>query len=95
MIGESVIGQTSGAHAIVAVKQTDSKIAFLPKNQISFKEGEVVVFGESKVRGSIVTLDTPSKDISNLHLQMDRMENSIIMEFLIERMRKKHLRGRL
>ena len=48
VIGESVVGETSGAHAIVAVKQTDSKIAFLPKNQISFKEGEIVVFEESK-----------------------------------------------
>jgi hypothetical protein len=64
VIGETIIGQTSGAHAIVGVKQTDSKIAFLPKNQISFKEGEIVVFNESEVRGSIVTLDTPSKDIS-------------------------------
>ena len=44
VIGESVIGETSGAHAIVGVKETDSKIAFLPKNQISFKEGEIVVF---------------------------------------------------
>ena len=64
VIGESVIGQTSGAHAIVGVKQTASKIAFLPKNQISFKEGEIVVFEESGVRGSLTTLDTPSKDIS-------------------------------
>ena len=64
VIGESIIGETSGAHAIVGVKQTDSKIAFLPKNQISFKEGENVVFGESQIRASIVTLDTPSKDVS-------------------------------
>ena len=64
VIGESIIGETSGAHAIVAVKQTDSKISFLPKNQISFKEGEIVVFEESGVRGSLTTLDTPSKDIS-------------------------------
>ena len=64
VIGESVVGETSGAHAIVAVKQTDSKISFLPKNQISFKEGEIVVFEESGVRGSLTTLDTPSKDIS-------------------------------
>jgi hypothetical protein len=64
VIGESVIGETSGAHAIVGVKETDSKIAFLPKNQISFKEGEIVVFEESGVRGSLTTLDTPSKDIS-------------------------------
>ena len=42
VIGESVVGETSGAHAIVAVKETDSKISFLPKNQISFKEGEIV-----------------------------------------------------
>ena len=64
VIGESIIGETSGAHAIVGVKETDSKIAFLPKNQISFKEGEIVSFEESEVRGSIVTLDSPSKDIS-------------------------------
>ena len=64
VIGESIIGETSGAHAIVGVKITDSKIAFLPKNQISFKEGEIVVFKESGIRGSITTLDTPSKDIS-------------------------------
>ena len=64
VIGESVVGETSGAHAIVGVKITDSKIAFLPKNQISFKEDEIVTFKESGVRGSITTLDTPSKDIS-------------------------------
>ena len=64
VIGESIVGQRSGAHAIVGVKETDSKIVFLPKNQISFKEGEIVVFEESGVRGSLTTLDTPSKDIS-------------------------------
>ena len=64
VIGESIIGETSNAHAIVGVKVTDSKIAFLPKNQLSFKEGEVVRFEESGVRGVVTTLDTPSKDIS-------------------------------
>ena len=64
VIGELVIGETSGAHAIVAVKETDSKIVYLPKNQTSFKEGETVIFKESGIRGSIVTLNTPSKNIS-------------------------------
>jgi len=64
VIGESIVGETSGSHAIVGVKVTDSKIAFLSKNQISFKEGEVVKFEESDVKGVVTTLDTPSKDIS-------------------------------
>tara|TARA_Y100000592_G_scaffold23880_1_gene37221 strand:+ start:18171 stop:25631 length:7461 start_codon:yes stop_codon:yes gene_type:complete len=64
VIGEEIVGETSNARAIVAVKETDSKIVYLSKNQINFKEGEVVDFEESGVRAVVITLDTPSKDIS-------------------------------
>ena len=64
IIGETVVGETSGAYAIVAAKETDSKISFIPKNQISFKEGENILFKESNIKGTLITLDTPSKDIS-------------------------------
>ena len=64
IIGETIIGRTSNSRAIVGVKETDSKIIFLPKNQINFKEGEIVDFEESGVIGVISTLDTPSKDVS-------------------------------
>ena len=64
VIGEEIVGETSNARAIVAVKQTDSKIVYLTKNNINFKEGEVVDFEESGVRAVVTTLDTPSKDVS-------------------------------
>ncbi len=64
IIGETIKGGTNNARAIVATKVTDSKISFLPKNGINFKEGDVVDFEESGVRGVLTTLDTPSKDIS-------------------------------
>ena len=38
VIGESVIGETSGAHAIVAVKETDSKISSFPKIKLVLKK---------------------------------------------------------
>ena len=64
IIGETIVGRTSNSRAIVGVKETDSKIVFLPKNQINFKEGEIVDFEESGIRGIITTLDKPSEDIS-------------------------------
>jgi hypothetical protein len=64
IIGEQFIGQTSGAIAICAEKITDSKISFIPKNGINFKEGEILVFEESNVQAIITTLDTPSINVS-------------------------------
>jgi hypothetical protein len=65
VIGEQVIGQTSGAIAIVAEKLTDTQISFIHKNDISFKEGEVIAAQESLVEGTIVTLDSPSFNITD------------------------------
>ena len=64
IIGEELVGQTSGAIAIVAEKLTSSQISFIYKNQNTFNEGETIVFGESAVQGQIVTLDSPSFDVS-------------------------------
>jgi len=65
IIGEKLIGQSSGAIAIVAEKITGTKISFIPKNQNSFREGEVVLFEESNIQGNVSVLDTPSFDISS------------------------------
>jgi len=65
VIGEQIIGQTSGAIAIVAEKLTDTQISFIHKNDISFKEGEVIIAQESLVEGTIVTLDAPSFNITD------------------------------
>lgn len=65
IIGEEIVGSNSGAVAIVAEKLTSSQISFIYKNQNTFKEGEVLSFSESKIQAQIVTLDSPSFDISS------------------------------
>ena len=59
-----MVGQTSGAIAIVAEKLTSTQISFIHKNDALFKEGEVIVAQESLVEGIIVTLDSPSHNIT-------------------------------
>jgi hypothetical protein len=65
IIGEKIIGQTSGAIAICAEKLTSTQIAFIYKNQNTFKEGETLVFEESNIRAVIVTLNIDSFNISS------------------------------
>ena len=65
VIGEELVGQTSGAIGIVGEKLTDTQISFIHKNDISFKEGEVVIAQESLVEGTIVSLDASSFDITS------------------------------
>ena len=64
VIGEKFTGQTSGAVAIYAERITDSKISFISKNNINFKEGEIVVFEESNIQAFVTTLNTPSINVS-------------------------------
>ena len=67
IIGELIVGEVTNAVAIVAekVSNSSSQIVYIYKNDITFKEGEIVSFKESNVRGEITTLDTPSFDISS------------------------------
>ena len=65
LIGELIVGQTSGAAAIVAEKLDNSNISFLYKNEIKFIEGETVTFAESATSGLVGTLTTPSFNISS------------------------------
>jgi len=65
IIGERIIGQSSGAVALFAERLNDSQISFLPKNDISFKEGETVICEESRIQCVIGTLNSPSKDVSS------------------------------
>ena len=64
IIGEKLIGQTSGGIGIVAEILTDNKISFVYKNDIPFEEGETVKTEESKAQGVVTTLDSPSFDVS-------------------------------
>ena len=77
VIGEKITGQTTGAIAIVAEKVSDSKISFIYKNDILFKEGETIVAGESDVEGVIQTLDSQSFDVSQNFVFDDGQEGTI------------------
>jgi hypothetical protein len=65
LIGEQLIGQTSGSVAIVAEKLNNSSISFLYKNEIAFIEGETLEFQESNASALVSTLSTPSFNISS------------------------------
>ncbi|NCV99975.1 MAG: 3-dehydroquinate dehydratase [Proteobacteria bacterium] len=55
-IGESVVGQDSGAIGIIAEKTSisDSKIAILYKNDILFREGETIISSETNISAIVI-----------------------------------------
>ena len=65
IIGEKVKGKTTNACGLVAEILGDYQISFITQNEINFKEGETVVFEESKIEGVITTVDASSFDITN------------------------------
>lgn len=65
VIGEQFVGQLSGAIGMYAESLTDSEISFIPLNENSFKEGETITFSESSISANIVTLDSPSSNVSS------------------------------
>ena len=64
IIGEKIVGKTSGAVAIVAERVTDSQLSFIMRSSSNFSEGEIVEFKESNIQAVISTLSTPSLNIS-------------------------------
>ena len=64
IIGEIFVGESSNAAAIVAEVIDDSKISFLMKNELSFREGETITCQESGVQCVIRTIENPSTTIS-------------------------------
>ena len=65
IIGEILIGQTSGAIAIVAEKVASDVASVVYKNEIKFVEGETVAFQESQTQGLISAVVANSFNISN------------------------------
>ena len=64
LVGEQIVGQTSGARAIVSEKLNDSTITFINKTEIPFVEGETVEAQESNIGAVISSIGTPSFNIS-------------------------------
>ena len=65
IIGELIVGQTSGAVAVFAETKDTNTLRYLPKNNFKFVEGETVVFQESSITGGVSSLDTTSFNISS------------------------------
>lgn len=65
IIGEKIIGATSGSVGLVAERTTDSQITFIIQSSSNFIEGEVVTFEESKVKAVVTALTGTSVDISS------------------------------
>ena len=65
ILGEQIVGQSSGAIAIVAEKVTASQISFIYKNEKVFVEGEILEAKESLIQGTVTTLESTSYNISD------------------------------
>jgi len=65
VIGELIVGQTSGAVAVFAEIKDATTLRYLPKNNFKFVEGETVQFQESSISGGVSSLDTTSFNISS------------------------------
>lgn len=64
IIGEKLIGQTSGAVAIISGIVSDYEIEYIVKNQGNFINNENVIFEESRITGNILITSANSSDIS-------------------------------
>jgi hypothetical protein len=64
IIGELLVGQTSGASAVVAEVVNNSTLRYISKNNFKFVEGETVIAQETEVGGVISDLDTSAFDVS-------------------------------
>ena len=77
IVGEFIVGQSSGARAVYTEKLTDSQITYVPRTDINFTEGETIVFSESNITATLTTLNTPSRAISN-HFEFNNGQKSSI-----------------
>jgi len=64
VVGEKIIGRTSGAIGLIAERLNDSQISFIAISSSNFLEGEVIKCQESNVEAIITSLSSTSLDIS-------------------------------
>ena len=77
IVGELMIGQTSGAVAVFAEVKDTSTVRYLPKNNFKFVEGESVEFQESSITGGVSSLDTTSFNISSNYTFSSGQKNTV------------------
>lgn len=77
IVGEKIIGQTSGAVSICAELLSGNQISFIYKNQNLLREGETVLFEESKISAIITNINSSSLDISTNYIFDNGQESTI------------------
>ena len=88
LIGEKVVGETSGSIALVAEIVNASTISFIYKNESVFVEGETITFDESNITARVSVLDTPSFNISSNFIFNTGQEETIYSHGSIKRKAK-------
>jgi hypothetical protein len=85
IVGEFMVGQTSGAVAVFGEIKDTSTIRYLPKNNFKFVEGETVIFQESSITGGVSSLNTTSFNISSNYTFSSGQKNTLYNHGFIER----------
>jgi hypothetical protein len=65
IIGEKIVGKTSGAVGLIAERLTDSQVSFISRSSSNFVEGEVIKCQESGIEAVVTTLTSTSLNISS------------------------------
>jgi len=65
IIGETFVGQTSGAKAIYLKRNSTSSIGYCYKNNNTFESGEVLIFDESGVNATAANIDSGSPVVTD------------------------------
>ena len=65
VVGETIVGRTSGASAVFVATNGSNEVSFVSQNENSFEIGEEVIFGETQVAGVVQTFIPGDRDIRN------------------------------
>jgi len=65
IVGETFVGQISGALGLYAEQITDTQISFIPLNENNLQEGETVSFRESNLQAVITSIGATCSNISS------------------------------
>ena len=65
VVGENIVGKTSGASAVFVATNGSNEVSFVSQNENSFEIGEEVIFEETQVAGLVQTFIPGDRDIKN------------------------------
>ena len=65
IIGETIVGKTSGASAVFVSTNGSNQVSFVSQNENAFEIGEEVIFEETQVAGIVQTFTPGDRDIRN------------------------------